>query len=581
MSASRVSFGSRAGTAFDYPGGQQQELIVRSSTHSGAYNTLDALADALKTELAAASEGEEPRCTTLELSLSASAVLELVRPGVGPYSDGGEQDLPYEFKQMPAEEDENDYEGGSETIAKRQRHPRAFVGDTINIADARQSAIVQRAASRGVMQAIEAADGFRYSFNNAWTAKDGEGSRFSYICQDSMQNKDRHANGYPRTTKNLKGDVGSRGPRKPTYDCKGSVSIKFSTGRQRCDVYYRHYVIHATVADRAQMTRQPAPRRPFVSRGALLPQGMHSGLVEKPSGGLLATLQAESYASSALAMVDRTEPSNIGRPLKRKRDPEPPIPRTTYSKPMSLVELLAQSESAKASPPATELSSGQNKSHMPAPVAYDLPSWQVPPPRLNNQHHNGASAGYPAPYQPPYQPGQHRTPSTPSVSQTQLQPVKHRPPFKQNASSQPSGNHPKAQGLFTTMKPISISAPAGLPGTMYAPTATMYQDRDQSVSTTAGYEAMQRQRRARTSCVRCRLGKRKVCAISTRSRSYADSAHSATKVNLVQPALKADWEHLIVFMMVRLHSTITSILPASLLAGTGFRGRHMTSHRHK
>lgn len=509
MSSSRVSFGSRAGTAFDYPGG---EVIIRSSTHTGAYDSLDALADALRTEIAAAAESEEPECTTLELSLSAGAVLELVRPGVGPYSDGGEQDLPVELKQMMGGEGEDDDNQGNGNGNARPRHPRAFVGHTINIADARQSAIVQRAASRGVIQAIENADGFRYSFNNAWTAKDGEGSRFSYICQDSMQNKDRHANGYPRTIKHLKGDIGSRGPRKPTYDCKGSVSIKFSTTKQRCDVYYRHYAIHSTVADRAQVPRPPAVRRPFVSRGALLPQDVNSNLVAKPSGGLLATLQAETYASSALAMVDRTEPSNIGRPLKRKRDDGPAKPRNLPSKPMSLMEILSQSESAIKSSTASDSNNRQPPSRMPAPIAYELPSWQTPPPPLNNQRHDGTPAGYPAPYQPPYQPPQNRTPP-PSVTATHLQPVKHRPPFKQKSPGQPDVPQPQPQGLFTTLKPMVNYPPANLPGTMYAPTATMHQNQSQvqSPPALAGYEMMQRHRRAKTSCVRCRQGKKKVC----------------------------------------------------------------------
>ncbi|CZT25115.1 uncharacterized protein RCC_10844 [Ramularia collo-cygni] len=510
MSSSRVSFGSRAGTAFDRPGG----IGIRSSI--GAYDTLDALAEALRTENAAATEGDEPQCTTLELCLSAGAVLELVRPGVGPYADGGEQDLPLEFKQMQAVENGLEHNNDESGIPSRLQTPRASIGHIVNVADAQQAAIVQRAASRGVMQAIEAADGFRYSFNNAWNAKDGEGSRFSYICQDSMQNKDRHANGYPRTIKHLKGDVGSRGPRKPTYDCKGSVSIKFSTSKQRCDVYYRHYAIHPTVAERAQMPRAPAVRRPFVSRGALLPQVVDSSLVAEPSGGLLATLQAENYASSALAMVDRPESSNIGRPLKRKRESapplprSPPVPRSPPDKPLSLMELLSQSESAKT-PAVGELSSRQDPSHMPAPIAYDLPSWQIPPPPLNNRQQNGANIGYPAPYQPPYPPSKNHTPSTHIAAPTQLQQAQtqHKPPFKQKVSGQPAGSHPKAQGLFTTLKPVGNSAPAGLPVTTYAPTATMYQGEGQSPAITTGYELMQRQRRARTSCERCRSGKRK------------------------------------------------------------------------
>lgn len=530
MSTSRVSFGSRAGTAFDYPGGQHG-IIVRSPMHGGAYDSLDALATALRTEIATAIKADEPQCTTLELSLSADAVLELVRPGVGPYSEGGEHDLPNDFKHN--DEAEELKEDGHAT---RQRLPSSLVGNIVNLADARQSAIVQRAASRGVILAIENADGFRYSFNNAWTAKDGEGSRFSYICQDSMQNKDRHANGYPRTTKHLKGDVGSRGPRKPTYDCKGSVSIKFSTTKQRCDVYYRHFAIHSTVADRVQLPRPRMPRRPFVNRGPSIPladDGEGTG-----AGGLLATLQAESFAGSALAIIDRTGPSNIGRPLKRKRDTESLKSKISPDKPLSLVELLSQSASAKAPPKSTEASNKQQKSHVLAPIAYDVPPWQSPPPPLNNR----GTAGY----APPYQPAKGRASLKP-VAQPPLQPMGQQPAFRQERSGQPTGNHPQAQGLFATLKPVvGDHAPAKLPATtMYSPTPIM-PPKSPAIAP-SGYGSTQPPKwRARRSCVRCRVGKRKVCLfyldISSHFRLelYTDlTSGSAMKVNRVYPASKA------------------------------------------
>ncbi|KAK3104334.1 hypothetical protein LTR53_018442, partial [Teratosphaeriaceae sp. CCFEE 6253] len=214
----------------------------RTSTAKGSYDTLLALTDALKREVAECTQSEVPELTTCELSIHEDAILPLLRPGIGSYGDGGEHDLPPEFKVVWTDGTE-EFPGVSDVL------PKASITSMLALPEGQSRQIVQRAASRGIVQALEATDGFKYSFNNAWAAKDEGGLRFSYICQDSMQNKDRHANGYTKTQKHLKGE-GERGPRKATYDCKGSVSVKFSSARRRVDVYYRHYAIHSAVADR-------------------------------------------------------------------------------------------------------------------------------------------------------------------------------------------------------------------------------------------------------------------------------------------------------------------------------------------
>ncbi|OQO11003.1 hypothetical protein B0A48_05258 [Cryoendolithus antarcticus] len=167
---------------------------------------------------------------TIELFLHADASIPLLRPIIGPYSEGGEHDIPSDFKTNT--NDDGDF---TATVAAIASAPQPQVKQ------------IQRAASRGICVAIESLDGFRYTFNNVWSAKDLDGLRFSYICQDSMQNKDRHANGFARTNKTPRNH---RGARKATFDCRGSVNVKFSARSGGCIVQYRHRRVHCKVEER-------------------------------------------------------------------------------------------------------------------------------------------------------------------------------------------------------------------------------------------------------------------------------------------------------------------------------------------
>lgn len=257
---------------------RERSATVYGLKYSTTFSTLDELITALKTEMEQDAAQMPPLTTTTELCLSAGAMLPLLRPTIGPYADGGEQDLPPDFKRHYLESSPNSSEDSTQTQLRSQLQqstgpnqvtpgsqkaedvikacPRADVSAILSVADPKIRSIIQRAASRGLVQHVENLDGFKYSFNNAWSAKDEDGLRFSYICQDSMQNKDRHANGYNRTQKRLE-NSGMRGPRKPTFDCKGSVSVKFSAKLQACVLQYRHCAVHSTVAD-----RKPPPRPP-------------------------------------------------------------------------------------------------------------------------------------------------------------------------------------------------------------------------------------------------------------------------------------------------------------------------------
>lgn len=407
------------------------EHLLICSTPS--FNSLEDLCEALKVDIRAASESAVPICTTVELSLSFSAVLTLQRPYTGAYAEGGENDLPPEFKTTSTRED---------GTIEHDRAPQALVNSIVNIEDPLKRKIVQRAASRGIIQAVERIDGFRYSFNNAWMPKNEEGARFSYICQDSMQNKDRHANGYPRTIRSLRAEGEIRGPRKPTYDCKGSVSVKFSQGRQSAEVYYRHYSIHGTAADnRAAPRAGPRPRP-----------------TPKNPGGLAATLQAQSYASAAMGIadsslaandfrsVDRPEPRTVNHTgsLKRKRDSD----RGTWhgttkelGRPLSLAELLRQSPSANPREPERSISSSDLDRDGPS-VIYELPTWQRlpagPKKPTSQPHPSTKKAPGPAPHLIPHGPLLYASPHQQAA---------------QTRSDQGTVPNFQIQGLFTTMKP--------------------------------------------------------------------------------------------------------------------------------
>lgn len=438
---SRVSFGSRV----------EGCTAVTSDT----FDSLEALSEALHRDIAAAKDSAVPECTTLELKLRIDAHIPLVRPTQGPYAANAENDLPADFRNglynAPRQEDE-----------PPPTHPTAPCSAIINVADPRERQIVQRAASRGVMMAVEGIDGYRYSFNNAWQAKDEEGARFSYICQDSMQNKDRHANGYNRTTKNLKDPrAGERGPRKPTYDCKGSVSVKFSSSRQSCDVFYRHYAIHDTVAAskaaaRAGIRKLPIDWTPPAGYSQLDPQDM---------GGLTAALKAKETASSALAMssspqVSQPAPSgsNISRLLKRKRQDiftDPPPFQPASGREPSLAELLMQSEGARRPAPRAGEVPGR---HVAVAIGYDSPSWERPG---SSQQGPAAKADFPLPCQPGSKPAPRKaiTSMTPGGPHSAPHP-KNFQQFRVGSASDSAGQTPTSQQpLFTKMKLTSQASP--------------------------------------------------------------------------------------------------------------------------
>lgn len=111
----------------------------------------------------------------------------------------------------------------------------------------------QKAVARIIVEAVQRADGFRYSFHNNWLSREDRAHRFSYFCNDSTLNKGRAANG----------GVGmeNRKIAKPVYDCKGLIAIKFSVTKNNLEVHYKHVPLHKTFAERAPPPRKESKRR--------------------------------------------------------------------------------------------------------------------------------------------------------------------------------------------------------------------------------------------------------------------------------------------------------------------------------
>ena len=117
----------------------------------------------------------------------------------------------------------------------------------------KEQIIRQKAVARTIVEAIQRADGFRYSFHNNWLSREDKAHRFSFFCNDSTLNKGRAANGGAGTEGRMR--------KKPVYDCKGLIAIKFSITKNNLEVHYRHVPLHKTYEERAPPPRKESKRR--------------------------------------------------------------------------------------------------------------------------------------------------------------------------------------------------------------------------------------------------------------------------------------------------------------------------------
>jgi hypothetical protein len=112
----------------------------------------------------------------------------------------------------------------------------------------------QRAVARSVIDVIQGIDGFQYAERQAANREGSDGTRFKYVCKDSLQNRDRIANKKKGKEGNKEIRAAEKAarkhPTKPTFDCGGAIHIKFSTKRDAVNVVYKHNPIHRDVDSR-------------------------------------------------------------------------------------------------------------------------------------------------------------------------------------------------------------------------------------------------------------------------------------------------------------------------------------------
>jgi hypothetical protein len=284
----------------------KHDRMLYGQRYQNTVQDLEELMERLQVEIDASFVDGVHECCKTELTLGGNAFVPLMRPNIGPYADGGKQDLPAEFKKNfpsevakekePSQEDSQaetqtqsqdepqpntdaapttqEGNGASETqqpatsSASKQTPtrptvtepedplklcPRATVDTILNIDDPDLRAIIQRAASRGLVQRIVNLDGYKYMFNNYWQSRvDGDGMRYSYICRDSLQNKDRFSHVPARATTTAPSHRHLSTPRrtKESWDCKGSLSIKFSSNANASlsSIAIRLYIPHTSLA---------------------------------------------------------------------------------------------------------------------------------------------------------------------------------------------------------------------------------------------------------------------------------------------------------------------------------------------
>jgi len=123
------------------------------------------------------------------------------------------------------------------------------------IKDPKEQALTQKSISKTLVESVQRADGYKYSFHNHWLSREDQASRFSYYCNDSMLNKGRAANeGAAKVRNSVK-------IRKPVYECEGLLSVKFSVTKMSLELHYKHVPLHPTYEERAPPPRRDSKRR--------------------------------------------------------------------------------------------------------------------------------------------------------------------------------------------------------------------------------------------------------------------------------------------------------------------------------
>ncbi|KIV89052.1 hypothetical protein PV10_08665 [Exophiala mesophila] len=183
----------------------------------------------------------------------------------------------------------------------------------------KEQAEVQRLISKALAEAVQQADGYRYSFHNSWLSREDKANRFSYYCNDSILNKGRAANEGAAMVRN------SVKIRKQVYDCQGNACIKFSVTKMSLEVHYKHIPLHKTYDERA-----PPPRRD--SKRRKLMEIYQPGLLTKVRGYKSKTSTPKTKAAPAKKRR-ATEPLPQPQPQSESDDVQPQ-PRESSLQPL-------------------------------------------------------------------------------------------------------------------------------------------------------------------------------------------------------------------------------------------------------
>lgn len=86
--------------------------------------------------------------------------------------------------------------------------------------------------------------------SSAQNKEGGDGTRLKYVCQDSLQHRNRKSHKKKekkRDSKDSEDQPNNGGnPSVVAYDCGGAIHIKFSIKREAINVVYKHNPIHSS-----------------------------------------------------------------------------------------------------------------------------------------------------------------------------------------------------------------------------------------------------------------------------------------------------------------------------------------------
>jgi hypothetical protein len=344
------------------------------------FDSLDDLKTALRHYMENATAADaSPQYVSCAMTLSTQAALPLKTAADHAYAqrassyapfDGFGDDLDIEGHDVGQEQQEQEQEQEQEREHSRERDQEQqqqtqqqrqmqykTVLELVNIDNLKERQTSQRSAAKGIIQHIQDLDGFKYCFNNNWSSKDDNGYRYSYTCLDSLENKDRHANGFrANNAATRRPGANTRGVRKPTYDCKGQIAVKFSALRQSVEVVYKHHAIHKTVAERRPPPRKDSKRKSITQQPVVEPTS-NPGLLSFPDQDTHndafilhddRDAPFQSYPEPVQAPVTKKPPrkpkdSNSNQPRPKRQKPLPHQPSEHSERSLSLVEILQQS----------------------------------------------------------------------------------------------------------------------------------------------------------------------------------------------------------------------------------------------